>query len=268
MEAIKIANTDLRVSRFIFGTGSLFNAGPLAKRLAVLEAAVEHGFTHFDAAPYYGFGMAERDLAHVLRKHRALTVTTKVGIYPPGGEQQSTLSILFRKAGGKVFPALSRPTVDFSLQRAQWALEGSLRRLGRDCIDVYMLHEPLLELVNTDEWLKWLEDLCARGRIRYFGLALTIDRLLPFLKTKSPLADFVQTVDSLRDREADVLPAHGKPLQITYGYVSAARAKGDMSSVADVLSRAVKRNAHGAIIVSTRQPGRMGQYRALLESGS
>ena len=128
--------------------------------------------------------------------------------------------------------------------------------------------EPLLELVNTDEWLKWLEDLCARGRIRYFGLALTIDRLLPFLKTKSPLADFVLTVDSLRDREADVLPAHGKPLQITYGYVSAARAKGDMSSVADVLSRAVKRNAHGAIIVSTRQPGRMGQYRALLESGS
>src|SRR5258706_340990 len=77
MEAIKIANTDLRVSRFIFGTGSLFNAGPLAKRLAVLEAAVEHGFTHFDAAPYYGFGMAERDLAHVLRKHPALTGSSR-----------------------------------------------------------------------------------------------------------------------------------------------------------------------------------------------
>jgi hypothetical protein len=66
-------------------------------------------------------------------------------------------------------------------------------------------HEPLFELVNTDEWLKWLVDLRTRGRIRYFGLALTIDRLLPFLEAKSPLADFVQTVDSLQDREADVL---------------------------------------------------------------
>jgi D-threo-aldose 1-dehydrogenase len=144
MEAITIPNTDFSVSRFIFGTGSLFNAGPLLKRLAVLEAAVEHGFTHFDAAPYYGFGMAERDLAHVLRKHHALTVTTKVGIYPPGGEQRSALSVLFRKTGGKVFPALSRPTVDFSLQRAQWSLEGSLRRLGRDCIDVYMLSRTVV----------------------------------------------------------------------------------------------------------------------------
>jgi len=80
MQKITLPGTGLALSKFIFGTASLFNAGGAARRRALLEAATEGGFSHFDTAPYYGFGMVERDLAPDLRAYPELTVTTKVGI--------------------------------------------------------------------------------------------------------------------------------------------------------------------------------------------
>lgn len=265
MLKIILPGTELRVSKFIFGTAGLFNAGGVARRRALLEAAAEGGFTHFDTAPYYGFGMAERDLAPVLRAHPEMTVTTKVGIYSPGGEEQPAWSILARKAGGKLLPALSRPEIDFGVARAQRSLEGSLRRLSRETIDLFTLHEPALELVQTDEFQSWLEGRRAAGQIRWFGLALTADRLEPFLKVGSPLAEVVQMADSLDAREADLLARYGRAMQITYAYVTAARRSGQTASVPDLLRQAVRRNAHGAVIVSTTQPARAGQYGALLK---
>jgi aryl-alcohol dehydrogenase-like predicted oxidoreductase len=268
MKRIRIPGTDFVCSRFVFGTASLFSAGSRQRRLSLLEAAVDHGFTHFDSAPYYGFGIAERDLSHVLRRHAHVTVTTKVGLYSRGGDDQSAAEVLVRKAAGRLLPVLSRPYVDFAVARARVALDGSLRRLGRPRIDIYMLHEPTLDLVNTDEWQRWLESEQRGGRVAHFGLALTCDRLAPFLAHGSALASLVQVLDSLDRREADLLPLHGRPLQITYGYVSAARARGDGRSVTEILAAALLRNPAGPLIVSTRRAERLAHYRRLLESAA
>ncbi|HZF45778.1 MAG TPA: aldo/keto reductase [Sphingomonadaceae bacterium] len=264
---ITLPGTGLRCSRFIFGTASLFNAGNTESRSRLLHAAVEQGFRHFDTAPYYGFGMAERDLAPVLRAHRDVGVTTKVGIYSPGGERQSAPEIFMRKAAGRLLPAISRPTIDFTLSRARDALSASLKRLGRDHVELYMLHEPELHLVKTEEWQRWLEDERSAGRIGDFGLALTADRLEPFLREAPELASVIQMLDSLDEREADILARFGRPMQITYGYVSAARARGDATPVAELLRAALRRNPEGALIVSTRRPERLNQYSQLLEEG-
>ena len=264
MQTVTLAGTDLKMSKFIFGTASLFNAGSREKRLALLEAVIASGITHFDTAPYYGFGMAERDLGAVLARHPEVTVTTKVGIRSPGGERQPWASIFLRKAAGRFVKPISAPAIDFSLAYARTALEDSLRRLKRDRIDIYMLHEPELHLVAADEWRRWLEDAKAAGKVRTYGLALTADRLEPFLEARTGLDEVIQVLDSLKDREADVLPRHGRPLQITYGYVSAARKVGDETPVGDILAQAVTRNPDGAIIVSTRQPGRLSQYTDIL----
>ena len=263
MEIVTLPGTSVRCSRFIFGTASLFSAGDAAKRRHLLQAAVEHGFRHFDTAPYYGFGLAERDLAPVLRAHPDVGVTTKVGIYSPGGENQPAWSVFARKAAGRVVPAISRPTVDFAIDRARGALEASLRRLQRDHIELYMLHEPELALVQADEWQRWLEDEKRAGRIGEFGLALTADRLEPFLREAPGLAPVVQVLDSLDGREADVLGRFGRPLQITYGYVSGARRVGDTRPVPEILRAALARNPAGALIVATRKVERLGQYAAL-----
>lgn len=259
MQQITLAGTDLTVSRFIFGTAALFNAGRASTRQRLLAAAIDAGFSHFDTAPYYGFGQAERDLAPVLRANPNLTVTTKVGIWSPGGESQSAASIFLRKAAGRLIPALSRPAIDFAVARARQALEGSLRRLGRDRIDCYLLHEPVIGLVATEEWRRWLEQCQTSGKVGEFGLAATPDRIIGFLQAGVRLGRVIQLPDSLTEREADLLGKFGWPLQITYGYLSAAARRGTVD-VAAVLGEALRRNPAGAVIVSTRRPDRCATF--------
>jgi len=260
MRAIKIPGCDLFVSRFTFGTASLFNAGTSKQRLHVLSAAYDHGFTHFDTAPYYGFGIAERDLKPLLAAHRNITVATKVGIYSPGGEAQPAAAVFLRKAAGKIVSSLSRPIIDGSVARARHALTGSLRRLGRERIDLYLLHEPDISLFDTDEWLRWLES--KSDRVANFGVAGDPRHLQPFVQSNNPLAACVQTLDSNEGREADFVLNQGRPLQITFGYVSGARRKGPVD-IAATLDAALRRNVDGSIIVSTSKPERMAQYAAI-----
>jgi len=267
MKSTTIPGTQLVCSRFIFGTASLFNAGSARQRKNLLDAAVANGFTHFDTAPYYGFGTAERDLSFTLKGNPHVTVTTKVGIYSPGGESQSDATIFLRKAAGRFMRSISKPIVDFSISRARGALEGSLRRLARERIDIYMLHEPQLDLLHTDEWQRWLETNTLAGKIGTFGLALTADRLEPFLRSKTKLGPVIQVPDSLESCEADVLGRYGRPMQITYGYVSAAQKK-DSTLINDILRRALSRNSQGAVIVSTRRPERLQQYGIILEDAA
>ena len=74
-------------------------------------------------------------------------------------------------------------------------------------------------------------------------------------------------LDSLATGEADILGKYSRPMQITYGYVSSARAAGETQSVQDILRRAMARNQHGPIIVSTTKIQRVAQYGRLQEVG-
>jgi aryl-alcohol dehydrogenase-like predicted oxidoreductase len=266
---IVLPGTSATVSRFIFGTASLFNIGSPDERARVLDAAYDHGLTHFDTAPLYGFGWAERDLAALLRRRPGASVTTKVGIYSPGGEKQSRAMVFARKAAGRLLKPLSRAQHDWSLTRAQASLDASLRRLGRDHVEIYMLHEPTAGCFASDEWQRWLEDEVRRGRIGAFGLALDEKRLSGFLDPPHPLATLVQTVDSLDLREADALVAATGHMQITYGYVSGAMARsGDSIDVPALLRGALARNAQGAVIVSSRRADRMRQFADIAEASA
>ncbi|MER8548331.1 aldo/keto reductase [Mesorhizobium sp. M1169] len=262
---VNIPGTNVVVPRLIFGTASLFNAGPRKKRLALLSAAVEAGLSHFDTAPYYGFGWAERDLGALRAAGTKFTVTTKVGIYSPGGEDSWQSTVFLRKAAGRAFPSISRPTVDFQLKRAMVALEASLSRLRTDHIEIYLLHEPDVACVRSEEWQRWLECEVSRGRIGSFGLASTASKLVPFLDSADRLSHLVQVLDSLDGEEADVLLKYERPLQITYGYVSSALSINPARSVDEILRGALRRNTTGAIIVSTKKKERIRQYAEILE---
>ena len=224
----------------------------------LLAEAADCGFSHFDTAPSYGFGIAERDLAPVLKAHRGLTVTSKAGLFAPGGEDGSAGAVLLRKALGKLAPSLSKAQVDFSLARAKISLDASLRRLGRERLDLFLLHAPRIDLVATDEWLGWLTSLAEQGRIGAFGLAVTrVDDALDFLDRAPALAPVIQCPDSLGAREADALVARGRAPQLTYGYIAAARRRAPRSDVPEILKQALRRNPFGALVVSTLRRERL-----------
>jgi D-threo-aldose 1-dehydrogenase len=266
LKLVQLSNSNRSVSRFIFGTAKLFSLSSQRERRRLLELAIEHGFTHFDTAPLYGFGIAETDLGFVLKKHQNVGISTKVGIYAPGGENQSPSKVFLRKSVGKVLRSLSAAQVDFSLQRAKGSLDASLKRLGRDQIELYFIHEPDLELLATDEWLGWLEESKKSGKILEFGLAGEVERILPIFREEPRLASIIQTLDNLIPEHATKFDAFGRFPQITYGYFSSNKASAPQRTYSEILTSALERNRNGAIIVSTGNPSHLSIFSELSDA--
>jgi aryl-alcohol dehydrogenase-like predicted oxidoreductase len=251
MNQVRLPNSAVSVPQLIFGTGEVMRAGVGSARHKLLRAALDAGFTHFDTAPYYGFGQAERDLGS-FAKVPELGITTKVGLYPPGGAWQPTAAALARKAGGRLVPALSLPIADFAVTRARKSLDGSLKRLRRERVDLLLIHEPVAGLIDTDEWLRWLEQERAAGRVRDFGVAGQVDRIIETRAAKAELARVVQTSASSLQH-----PPFPRP-QIVYGLLRAAakRAGGGGNALA-VLQAHLQEEADVAVIVATKRRDRV-----------
>jgi len=259
MNQIIINGTNIRVSRIGFGTGSLHHLFGRASRRRLLEAAADSGITHFDTSPYYGYGLAEIELGHLIHGRRSgFTLTTKVGLYPWRFANTHVVGVWTRKALGKLLPKMSLPDVNWQVARARASLDASLQRLGTDYVDFLFLHEPEQELIDKDEMLRWLMGEQTAGRIRAWGIAGTAEKVAPLVKAKSPLSMIVQTKDSLAERQADFMLLFGRSLQFTYGYLSANRAASQEGNPQRIIELALKRNPTGAILVSTRRIERIG----------
>jgi aryl-alcohol dehydrogenase-like predicted oxidoreductase len=121
---------------------------------AVVNAALECGITLFDTADVYGdpAGGSEEYLGAALKANGArddVIIATKFGS-PMGG------------ANGPDWDARA------SRRYIARAVEGSLRRLGTDYIDLYQLHQPDLH-TPIAETLSALDDLVRAGKVRYIG---------------------------------------------------------------------------------------------------
>lgn len=262
MKQICIPGTTLRVSRLSFGTGSLHHLPSLARRRALLLAALEAGFTHFDTSPYYGFGLGEIALGSLpIASRQHMTVATKVGLYGPNGSRAWATDVYARKFLGKFLPSLNRAVVDWSLARARESFDGSLRRLNRESVDILLLHEPVAALIRTPEWLQWLESLQLSGRIRLWGVAGEPGLIKAVRLQAEVLAPVIQVRDSLQRHEADGaldLPGtDSRPMQFTYGYLAAQTGTERGQSVEQCLLAALSRNATGSVLVSTRRVERI-----------
>lgn len=258
MQSIDIENTGIQVSRLSFGTGSLHHLFGRRDRQSLLAAAASAGMTHFDSSPYYGYGLAEEEVGRFLVGQRnAFTVTTKVGLYPWGPSAGSGAAVWVRKAFGYLVPNVSLPFVNWHVDKARDSLQQSLKRLRTDHVDFLLLHEPARHLIEADEFLTWLASAKKGGAVRAWGVAGVWENVVPWVEAKHPLATVVQTRDSLAGHEADFLQRTGRQMQFTYGYLASSRAVQEPVTPEEILRSALARNATGAIIVSTRQPGRV-----------
>jgi aryl-alcohol dehydrogenase-like predicted oxidoreductase len=148
-------NNGLRVSEFALGTatfGNRWNYGADAYSMRkMLDRFGEAGGTHLDTAASYQMGESEENLGKLLvGKRDAFTIATKFSIGSPEG-----FGVLHTGAGRA---AIARE------------VEGSLRRLGTDYIDLYWVHFPD-GLTPIDETVRALDDLARAGKILYAGLS-------------------------------------------------------------------------------------------------
>jgi aryl-alcohol dehydrogenase-like predicted oxidoreductase len=267
MKYTLLPGTDITISRLSFGTASLHHLESSCKRQNLLAAAVEHGFSHIDTAPYYGFGLSEIEVGRFLKNRSThISVATKVGLYPPGGGSSTTASVWARKAVGKLVPSLTRPIIDWSIVTASKSLESSLRLLKRDVVDILFLHEPAIGLLNTEEFLDWFIKQRELGKVRYWGLAGPCEKFRSWISDGHPLAQILQVRDSLGDCKNHPVLDAGRDFQLTYGYLSEAKSKSQDLSACDVLRAALAKNRTGSVLVSTRRISHIPTLVSAMES--
>ena len=214
-----------------FGCGALTGTSrKIADRL--LSTAFDSGIRHFDVARYYGYGEAEGILGAFLKSRRAeVTITTKFGIQPP--RRSSALGFAVR-AGRRVLRLLpsARKMVQsrtqglvkggaFGVDDARSSLETSLRELGTDHIDFYLLHDYVVDDRPTEELVAFLEGAVKAGKVRKFGIGTGIDHVLRAFESQPRLCDVLQFENSLLKRNmARLVPeTSAGRLLITHGAV-------------------------------------------------
>jgi aryl-alcohol dehydrogenase-like predicted oxidoreductase len=124
-----------------------------------LHAALDQGINFIDTAPVYGDdGVGETLLADVLKTNRdEIILTTKCG---------------YDNDAARMFPGQSERPQDWDPSSIRQQLEGSLRRLGTDYVDLYQLHNARIEPVLDDALWEELSQLRDEGKVRELGVAL------------------------------------------------------------------------------------------------
>jgi aryl-alcohol dehydrogenase-like predicted oxidoreductase len=177
-------------SRLILGCGNFGGVGSApaffgqgesedeARR--IMDAAWELGITSFDTADAYGGGRSETWIG----RWRAST----------GNQPQLTT---------KVFHSVEGDPMDHGLSRARIhrQIDGSLRRLGVEQVDMYLIHEPDPD-TPIEETIDALEELVDAGKVAAFG-ASNVDRA--WLEQGGSRVAWVQNSHSLLERESDDL---------------------------------------------------------------
>ena len=148
MDYVNLGRSGLKVSRICLG-GNNFGAGYIDEEqaLSIINEAYEQGISFIDTADVYNSGLSEQIIGRAVKNRRNDFVIATKGFLPTGPNVNQK--------------GLSRKHIIE-------AVEGSLRRLATDHIDLYYVHfwdaeTPLLETLRT------LDDLIHQGKIRYIG---------------------------------------------------------------------------------------------------
>ncbi|MDE0821601.1 MAG: aldo/keto reductase [Opitutales bacterium] len=157
MKTRKLGDTDLDMTIIGFGTWAIGGGnwgmgwGDQDERdsIAAIHEGLDQGINWIDTAYAYGFGESEEVVGKAVREYGGdVIVATKCGVL--SNEDRSPYRLISRKT---------------ILEE----VEGSLRRLQTDCIDLYQLHWPEPP-ENVEEGWQTLLDLKQQGKIRWAGV--------------------------------------------------------------------------------------------------
>ncbi len=162
MKLVPLGSTDLRVPNVVLGLMRISGLDDEAIR-DLVGAARDSGIDFFDHADVYGPTLheCERRFAEAMRLSPAdrenVVIQTKAGIVPEG------------------------PYFDFSYEHLIASVEGSLRALQTEYLDILLLHRPDA-LVEPDEVARAFDELEASGKVRAFGVSNQTPRQIDLLK--------------------------------------------------------------------------------------
>ena len=191
---------ELTVNRLGFGAMRITGDGVWgqpkdpAAAIAVLRRAIDLGVNFIDTADSYGPNVSEELIAQALAPYpQDLVIATKGGWNRPGPNQW---------------------THDASPVHLRKAVEGSLKRLRLDRIDVYQLHTPD-PVVPLDASIETLANMQSEGKIRLIGLSNVTQEHVERARKIVPVVS-VQNRYSFADREWDYVVDYCERNGITF----------------------------------------------------
>lgn len=147
MKYLELDGGKLRVSNIVMGCMRIKDLEQ-TQLDTLVHTALEAGVNHFDHADIYGGGACEERFGELLRREPGLrdkiVLQSKCGIRPG--------------------------YYDFSKEHILEAVEGSLRRLSTDHLDILLLHRPDT-LMEPEETAEALQSLLDSGKVRWFGVS-------------------------------------------------------------------------------------------------
>lgn len=164
MKFLKVPHSDMNASEISLGCMRI--SGMTHSEIATLcHTALDEGINFFDHADIYGGGQSEAKFAEALdmnpRLREKMLLQTKCGI--------------------------RQGSFDFSKEHILAAVDGSLKRLRTDYVDVLLLHRPDT-LVEPEEVAEAFDQLETSGKVKYFGVSnqnpMQIELLKKFVKQK------------------------------------------------------------------------------------
>ncbi len=149
MEYRLLGRTGLSVSKLCFGTMTFGGPADRSESQAIYRRCRDAGINLFDCANNYNAGRSEEILGELIRDERDEVIISS--------------KFTFRRRDGI-------NNIGSSRRQAMLEVEGSLKRLGTDWIDIYFVHcfDPA---VNMEETLRALEDLVRQGKVLYIGVS-------------------------------------------------------------------------------------------------
>jgi len=154
---------------------------------AILDAALELGINHIDTSNVYGMGQSEKMIGSYLAKH---------------GPAVRDQFVIATKAGIMRDPDSGVRYFNNSRDHLAAELDGSLKRLGTDCVDLFYVHRRQAD-VEIEDVTHTLASFIADGKIRAFGYSEIAPTSLRRANAVHPVAA-VQSEYSLSTRYAQL----------------------------------------------------------------
>ncbi|MEM1044701.1 MAG: aldo/keto reductase [Pseudomonadota bacterium] len=187
MDHVTLGRTGIKVSKLCYGTMSFGGDADEEESVRLFRACRDAGINFFDCADVYNGGRAEEILGRLIAPDRDnLVITTKAAMV--AGDDPN--------ARGANRRHILR------------AVEGSLRRLNTDRVDILFMHR-FDDTVPLEETLRALEALVAQGKVLYLGAsnyaAWQIAKSLGISERQGwPRIDVIQPMYNLVKRQAEV----------------------------------------------------------------
>jgi aryl-alcohol dehydrogenase-like predicted oxidoreductase len=245
METRTLGRTGLQVPVIGFGAmtiGGIFGPVDDAVSIQALHAAVDAGIRFIDTSDAYGSGHSEQVIGRFLRER-------------PDRDQ-----VILCTKGGNNMETGAR---NFTPEYIRGCVEGSLKRLGVEAVDVYLLHNPSVSNLKAGDSFDVLDRFKAEGKLKHWGVSLnTVEECEVAIADGRPAV--LQMEYNLLDQEADEV--FGKASAAGIGVISRVPLKrGLLSGRFDEHSTFVEGDRRRNILAPDKLPAMVARVRRIAE---